>query len=164
MIYVGVDNGCTGSIGIIDTKTNSSIYLNTPVFESLSYLKSRVSFLNRVNVNVLESIFVPLGKDVKVMLERPMVNPARFNQSLSAMRALEATLIVLERLNLRYEYIDSKEWQKALLPQHDAKADLKKLSKEIGMRFFPQIEWKNFKDADGLLIAEYCRIKDNERK
>jgi len=40
-----------------------------------------------------------------------MVDPHRFVATASALRALEATLIVIEMLNLEYTYIDSKEWQ-----------------------------------------------------
>jgi hypothetical protein len=87
-----------------------------------------------------------------------MVNSTRFNASLSAIRALEATLIALEESKLPYEYIDSKEWQKHLLPKGLKGSDeLKKASLDIGKRLFPSLELK--KDADGVLIAEYLRRK-----
>jgi hypothetical protein len=87
-----------------------------------------------------------------------MINSTRFNASLSAVRALEATLIALEQFQFRYEYIDSKEWQKLLLPKNIKGSDeLKKASLDIGKRMFPDLDIK--KDADGLLIAEYMRLK-----
>ena len=46
------------------------------------------------------------------LLERPMVNPTRFQATASALRALEATLNVVELLKFSYSYCDSKEWQK----------------------------------------------------
>jgi len=50
---------------------------------------------------------------VSVILERPMINSDRFKQSKNAARAFEATLVVLEMLDLKDNYIviDSKKWQ-----------------------------------------------------
>ena len=73
---------------------------------------------------------------VMASIERPMVNPKRFEATVSALRALEATLIVLESLNIGKEYCDSKGWQKALLPYISVKdkkqypAKLKEVSLE----------------------------------
>jgi hypothetical protein len=90
-----------------------------------------------------------------------MVNSTRFNATLSAIRALEATLIALERSQFPYEYIDSKEWQKVLLPKGLKGSDeLKAASLDIGKRLFPSLDIK--KDADGLLIAEYMRRRDTK--
>jgi hypothetical protein len=61
---------------------------------------------------------------------------------------------------LPYEYTDSKKWQTMLLPQGIKGSDeLKKASFDIGCRMFPQHSdlIKRHKDADGILIAEYCR-------
>jgi len=64
----------------------------------------------------------------------------------------------LEDAQWPYEYIDSKEWQKVLLPKGIKGSDeLKKASLDIGKRMFPTLKIK--KDADGLLIAEYLRRK-----
>jgi hypothetical protein len=71
-------------------------------------------------------------------------------------RALEATLIALEEMEWPYSYIDSKEWQKVMLPSGLKGSDLlKKASLDVGKRLFPTLNIK--KDADGLLIAEYMR-------
>ncbi len=89
-----------------------------------------------------------------------MVNPMRFMATTSALRSLESTLTVIEYLKLPLSYIDSKEWQKLLLPQGIKGSDeLKKASLDIGCRLFPQHSdlIKRHKDADGLLMAEYCR-------
>jgi len=88
------------------------------------------------------------------LLERPMVNPGRFKATASALRALEATLIVLERLNIPFQYIDSKEWQRHLLPKGIEKDELKKAALDVARRLFPSVQTK---DADSLLIAEYAR-------
>ena len=67
-------------------------------------------------------------------------------------------MIALEESQFPYEYIDSKEWQKILLPKGLKGSDeLKKASLDVGKRMFPELNLK--KDADGLLIAEFLRRK-----
>lgn len=136
-----------------------------PTKKELSYTKE-AKHITRVDTRELDSLFVSLklkhpGERFLVGLERPMVNSTRFNASLSAIRCLEATLIVLEVHEIAYEYIDSKEWQKVLLPKGLKGSDeLKKASFDVGNRMFPHLRIK--KDADGLLIAEYLRRKNTK--
>ena len=154
--YIGIDNGVSGTIGIISEKGVS--FLETPSKVEQSYTKKKGN-ITRIDFQKLYILLKGM-KDCHVMVERPMVNPARFKATVSALRAMEATLIVLEILKMPYEYIDSKEWQKALLPQGiKGEAELKKASVDIGRRLFPQHEnlIVKHKDADGLLIAEYCK-------
>ena len=88
------------------------------------------------------------------MIERPMINPTRWVASTSALRCLEATEIVLEELQIPYQFIDSKEWQKVLLPSGLVKEQLKKDADDVAKRLFPKLTIVN---SDSLLIAEYCR-------
>ena len=92
-----------------------------------------------------------------LLLERPLVNPGRFQQTLSGVRALEAVLIVLEELAIPYEYVDSKAWQKELITTGCKGEALKTASISVATRLFPTVDLDGFKDADGLLMAEYCR-------
>ena len=159
MTFIGIDNGTTGTIAILDGDT--TIFVETPVFETLGYQKSKVRHINRVDVPALKKLleqYNPLT--TRVVIERPMINVMRFQASISAARSLEATLIVLEALRFGYEYVDSGHWQKALLPAGVKGApNLKKASKEIGLRMFPMHEEiiKKHGDADALLIAEWAR-------
>jgi hypothetical protein len=162
MLFIGIDNGVTNNgIGAINDKGEARLY-KLPIKKELSYTKE-AKHISRIDFPELMSLFGDMLADftehqVKVGLERPMVNSTRFNASLSAIRALEATLIALEESQLPYEYIDSKEWQKHLLPKGLKGSDeLKKASLDIGRRLFPSLEIK--KDADGILIAEYLRRK-----
>jgi len=82
---------------------------------------------------------------------------------MSAMRTLEAEVLILESLKIPYMYCDSKEWQKELLPfGTKSTPELKKASMDIGCRLFPEHEVliKKHKDADGILIAEWARRKN----
>lgn len=158
-VYVGVDNGVSGSIGIITDE--GTCFFETPVIVQQNYTKKKGN-ISRIDVKALRKLlFQYKGEQVFCMLERPMVNPGRFQATASALRALEATLNVIEPLGFSYSYCDSKEWQKVLLPKGSTKEQLKKDSADIGSRLFPKHKSliTKHKDADGILIAEYCRLK-----
>jgi hypothetical protein len=166
MLFIGFDNGVTNNgIGVIDSEGRAKLY-TLPIKKELSYTKearhiTRIDYSNLVLV--MGDILKDFGRGIlKVGLERPMVNSTRFNASLSAIRALEATLIALEEHSWPYEYIDSKEWQKELLPKGLKGSDeLKRASLDVGKRLFPDLNIK--RDADGLLIAEHLRRKQNKQ-
>ena len=148
---IGIDNGVTGSIGIISE--SGYVFIPTPTKKERNYTKKK-AYITRIDVVKLESLL----KDYSgmVVIERPMVNPGRFKSTMSAIRALEATITVLERLGLPYEYIDSKEWQKSILPGTSGE-QLKEESKWLGCKLFPNFKDQITKhgDADSLLIAQY---------
>lgn len=106
-----------------------------------------------------DRVFVPAnttGAKALVLLERPYCNPAGFNASMLAARALEATLVVLDLLKLDYRFVDSKEWQSVMLPKGIIGRDeLKKASYEVGKKTFPNTKFK--KDADSLLMAQWAK-------
>lgn len=160
--YIGIDNGVTGSIGIIsidETVGVISKFHETPTFKAQNYTKKKDN-ITRIDVRDLKRLIGCFHDIQRIIIERPMVNPGRFKATLSAVRALEATMCVIEEIGLSYSFIDSKEWQKTLLPQGLEGTDqLKKASMDVGVRLFPTHAEaiKHHKDADGLLIAEYCR-------
>ena len=162
-IVIGVDNGVTGTVGII---SSAGYWLyETPTSKAQDYTKTKKN-ITRINSNELRKLLLAHIPDdinqrhnVYVVLERPMVNPTRWAASGSALRALESTLVVLESLGLRYEFVDSKEWQKKLLPKGTEKEGLKTASVDVGVRLFPSCAdlIRKHKDADGLLIAEWAK-------
>lgn len=159
-IYCGIDNGVSGSIGLLYPDGTNSFVL-TPVIKELSYTKEK-QFIHRIN---WKELLTNIPKGSFVLIERPMVNPRAFTATSSALRALEATLIIVEMLECEFIYIDSKEWQREFIASsvigHDK---LKEASKKIGIEIFPNHTTKITKhgDADGLLIAEYGRRKYGE--
>lgn len=162
-LYIGIDNGVTGTIGCI--YNNKSWFFETPVKSEQSYTKakaniSRIKFreLQELLFNIMEECEFP---SVMCFIERPMINPGRFKATMSALRSLEATLCVLELLNTPLQYEDSKKWQKELLPSGLKGDELKSASVDIGCRLFPEHSKLiiKHKDADGILLAEYCRRK-----
>jgi hypothetical protein len=158
-IVIGVDNGTSGSIGVINCVTGKTYFIKTPSFSSQNYTKKKGN-ISRIKHDELYN-FLAQFKEYKchVLLERPLVNPARFSATISGVRALESTLIVIEQLKYSYEYTDSKLFQRMLLPIGSTKEQLKIDSMTIGKRLFPEHETliTKHKDADGILIAEYGR-------
>lgn len=157
--YIGIDNGVTGSIGVIGRETLFSL---TPVKNEQSYTKQKQTITRLDGPELIHQLCEYTAADdrVLVVIERPMVNPKRFKATASALRCLEATLVVLESLSIPYEYIDSKEWQKVMLPKGiKGTSELKKASLDMGKRLFPDFseEIEGHGDADGLLIAEWAK-------
>lgn len=158
-IYIGIDNGVTGTISFI--KEDETIVVKTPVKKEQNYTKKKgnISRLDIMKFTMLLSRHIK-GQKCFAVMERPMVNPGRFKASISAVRCLEAVLIGLELYEIPYQYCDSKQWQKELLP-HGIKGpvELKTASGTIGSRLFPEHDdfIRKHGDADGLLIAEWAR-------
>jgi hypothetical protein len=159
-IFIGLDNGVTGTIGIVGEGIQPQIY-HTPVKKELNYTKKKDN-ITRLDANGFANLlkqFEP--SNAIVVMERPMVNPTRFKATTSALRCFEAQLILIEHLGFAYFYVDSKDWQRELLPKGIKGSDeQKKASKDIGKRLFPQLADFKHSDFDGLLIAEYARRKN----
>lgn len=165
--FVGIDNGVTGSVGIVWEDGKAAFIRMSELTDSeQDYVKAKRN-ITRVKARRLYRWLKDKIEDtdrVFVMIERPMVNPTRFRSTISAVRCLENVLIVVQdMLGFAFEYVDSRKWQKELLPFGCTGADeLKKASMDIGIRKFPALkaEIAKQKDADGLLIAWFCR-KEN---
>lgn len=157
-LYIGIDNGVSGTIGFVsDTE---SFTIKTPIKKYQDYTKSK-KFINRLDVIEISKLLFEQSYEYTMfaLIERPMINGGRFNASISAARCLEATLNVLEMHHIPYQFIDSKEWQKELLPSGCSGEELKSASRDVGKRLFPKVDIKH-PDLDGLLIAEYARRKN----
>ena len=165
-IYSFLDNGTTGSLGVI-YPDNSYTWDPTPVRKKCREYTKEEKYCTRIDVVRLKELFtkrlvdkkLELKCDIILGLERPMVNPTRFNATRSALRALEATLIVVEELNIPYLYEDSKAWQHVMIPGNVKGADnLKAASLAEGQKLFPAAKFK--KDADSLLAALYLKREE----
>ena len=153
--YIGIDNGVSGTIAILTD--NETIFVKTPVKKEQDYTKAK-KIITRVDVSALKELLEPFANDAFILLERPLVNPNRFAATASALRCHEAELTVIEMLGIPLQFIDSKEWQKALLPK--GCDDTKKASLDIGNRLFPQFREFKHPDRDALLIAEYAKRRN----
>lgn len=153
--YIGIDNGVSGTIAYISEEGVG--FDKTPVIKVQDYTKAKklISRLDAVLFDGFLARFEP--SETMVVIERPLVNPSRLRATESALRCHEAMLVLLERRDFPYMFIDSKEWQRALLPKGCMGEELKKASLDIGNRLFPQFKDVKHPDRDGLLIAEYAR-------
>lgn len=153
MIFIGQDNGCTGSLGIIE----SSVYhfYKTPTISVQNYQTSKETKITRIDFDLFMELISKHSKlgETFALIERPLNNPRLYKASLSAMRALEASLIAFEKLKIPYKFIDSKIWQGKYLNVKGSK-ELKKASKEIGSKLFKDSPTQH-DDYDGLFIAKY---------
>ena len=158
-VYIGIDNGVTGSIGFINSD-GEALQIKTPVKKVMNYTKSVKRFVSRIEYSQLKSSLESMIKDadrIICRLERPMINGGMFHSSISAARSMEATEICLEELKIPFDYIDSKKWQRALFPPGTEKKELKVASRTIGERLYPNANVHNHDDCDGLLIAHYLK-------
>jgi hypothetical protein len=74
-IYIGIDNGSTGSIGIVSEDT--SLFFPTPVIQVPNYTKE-VKIIGRINIGEIKKIFLeilPKGENVRCLVERPFMSP-----------------------------------------------------------------------------------------
>lgn len=157
---IGIDNGATGTIGIITP--DKTYFFETPTAPYLHYGK-RGSVSNRIDraelTKTINSAIEGIDRNnVRVMIERPFTaGPSLIKAMLGAHRCFEATIITLEDLGLGYEVIDSSEWQAPMLGAVKGSAELKKASMLRGIQMYPQFSEliKRHKDADGLLIAHH---------
>lgn len=156
-IYIGIDNGTSGTIAVIGDVI-TPVFVHTPIKKEQNYTKAK-KIISRLDCTAfLDIVKQKEDAEVTVLLERPLVNPTRFVATTTALRCFEAELILLEILRYRIIYIDSKEWQSKMLPKGIKGSDeLKKLSLDVGNRLFPQFRDFKHPDRDGLLIAEYGR-------
>lgn len=164
--YMAIDNGVSGSLAVIYPE--KSEFMKMPVKSQLSYTKAK-NYITRIDYPVLKryiesivSISRSKGQEIFCVIERPMVNPGRFKATGSALRCLESVLIALEENEIPIQYLDSKEWQKDMLPKGLQREALKSASLDIGSRLFPQhvLTIRSQKDADSLLMAEWARRKN----
>lgn len=158
MTFIGIDNGVSGSVGVL-TDGKTPLWAQMPTRSELNYTKKKgnITRIDFVALRDMLSHFDPTT--TLVAIERPMVNPGRFAATISAVRALEATLIAIEDNGLPYRYIDSKEWQKTQLPSGLKGDELKKASLDVGARLWPYIPFKP--DADAMLIARHIRQQNH---
>ena len=154
--YIGIDNGVSGTIAIVG-ESGQTFFSKTPVVKVQDYTKAKkmISRLDAMSLYDRLKDLDPLNSFC--LIERPMLNPTRWTASISAARCHEAMLIIIELLQIPYAFVDSKEWQRKMLPKGFQDGETKILSLQIGNRLFPQFTGFKHPDRDALLIAEYAR-------
>lgn len=157
MYFIGIDNGTTGSIAIIDENLKIHHFGAIPFKRTINYTK-KGKVISRIDFEKLNSLLSQFQNDSFCITEYPAINPKFVNTSILAARAFEALLIVLEFNKIPYEIIPSKTWQKLLLPKMKNSKDLKLAADEKAKQIFGINDIpKGF--GDSLLLAYYLRLK-----
>ena len=190
---LGFDNGTTAHFTLVDIEGNLIAYEKIPTFLQASWskptkrkYKTKNGYVSKpyqahftfVDIDALKELLlkvVPSTEHTICYLERPAVNffmGWQIQSSLSAFGAWQSVLYVLKSLGIECIMIDSKQWQKDLIPQATGKnnkeylkslkkGERNKLLKEAADKFahelFPSIEFKESGDGDSICIAEYYR-------
>lgn len=165
MKILGLDNGTTGSLSVYDTNLNIMTVHALPVKKELDYTKE-VKHITRIDYpgmcELLTQIKKDTNNDIHVYMEKPFTGGAIFMQnSIKAFRCFEAELIALEECEIGYTVINSKDWQKKVLP-HGIKgsAELKKAALDVARRLYPYLSEKLTKEnADSVLIAHHFKTE-----
>jgi hypothetical protein len=170
-LTVGIDNGTTGTVGIVGGPT--AFFGHVPNFEAVSHVKSK-GFCTRIDRAKLKDILYVHGcagdhacTNVRVYIEAPFTMQFSTEAVLMAHRAYEAVLSVCDDLGLPAEVVQPKAWQSVQLGDRLAmptknvkgavKPDTKKASLLKGIQLYPSLEAaiRQHGDADGLLIAHH---------
>lgn len=176
-LIIGLDNGATGTVCSIIPEMKYIDFIQTPSIVSLDYPKD-LQYISRIDINELSKWIKKKIKKAKkfynqpikmiVVMQRPMVNPQRFKQSGNALRALEATIIMLQSLQIDYVIIDSKKWQHYFFGKNTMILDLKAQSMKKGLQILNNYKIrvkdkelmsdiiKKHGDADGMLICQFA--------
>ena len=113
--FIGIDNGVTATIGIVSGDT-SPIMAHVPTKKEQNYTKKKDNITRLDAKGFADLIGHYNPADVMVVMERPMVNPTRFKATTSALRCFEAELTLIEHFGYPHCYVDSKDWQREMLP------------------------------------------------
>lgn len=159
---IGIDNGTTGSIAILGP--DGPFFDLVPVKEYLMGKAGKV--INRIDHEALHEMLCTRvfdgnamhPKEVVAYVERPFTGSAMMvNTTVLSARAHEAVLIVLERLAVGVQTVDSKEWQLPMLGNIKGSPALKHASMLRGVALYPRFMEiiKKHGDADALLMAHH---------
>ena len=154
MIAIGIDNGVTGTIGII-TPERSCL---RPVPTMADALGGR-----RIDHEALRELILSFCEGCLAVthaaIEQPLSGLPSAAAIKSANRAFEAARITLEILGVGYEVISAAKWHKTELPGVTGRENLKRQSLAKGLAMLSDIKSKDCarkaKDCDGLLIADW---------
>lgn len=174
-LVIGMDNGATGTICSWIVNTNQIDFLLTPAKREINYQK-QINYIDRIDhekiktwiKNNIKNAQLLYNREIRIIIiiERPMVNPQRFDASLHAVRAFESILVILQQLNIKYITIDSKQWQHYFFGKDTSFMDLKFESLKHGINVLKEHNPKdgtqmiqiirNHGDADALLITKFA--------
>ena len=168
MVYVGIDNGLDGGIVALDRDNNVLLKKVMPTIKGKG--SKREYDVAKIVKILLQCKEIAEGNNspINVVLEKAFVIP------ISGKKALFTTGLcygmfqgILSSLELPYEVVAPKSWQKVIFVGMAGK-DAKQKSIIWCKRKFPSVDWRaterSRKDHDGLCdatcMAYYSKIRD----
>ena len=163
MKIIGLDNGTTGSLAVYDTNLNLMALHSLPIKNELSYQK-KAKHITRIDFPGLCELLTRIKggeNDIHCFMEKPFsCSPRMINTAIISNRCFEAEIIALEECEIGYTVVNSKDWQKVLLPKGIAGSkELKKAALDVAKRLYPYLAEKlNLSNADSVLIAHNFKV------
>lgn len=162
-IFIGIDNGPSGSVGFLVYNHRglrvAELFMRTPTYMMQDYTKAKKR-ISQLDYDIMRKIFRRIKNDnVISAMERPLVNPGRFVATAVGLRVHQQWLDLFNFFHLPMpSSLDSREWQKVLLPKGTEGEELKRRSREIADRLYPNAcKHVAGSDCDGMLICEWLR-------
>lgn len=193
-LIIGMDNGTTASWAAINQDGELKEFKHMPTFQLDKWTKPKknkkgketnghITVIDikelKEDLELLLSVEDTEAKDTVCYIERPAVGFSGWSvwTSLSGIAAWVAVQYVLLDLGIKYQTIDSKEWQDNLIPQAlktkspskkgtgkkkvgERNKALKVASDELALNLFPDVELKDSGDGDSINIAYNFYLKE----
>lgn len=155
MIWIGIDNGVSGSIGIIGTG------IEPMMVNAREYTRKKKRGGLEVDPTAFLQIITEHGPVSGVVLEKPFRGQFR-NTEVSAAHFDSVARTIMELHQIPFIQVDSREWQKPLLKitqKKGVKNDTKRISLEAGVLRWPSLraQIEDQGDADALFLATHAR-------
>lgn len=201
MWILGIDNGITGSLTLMNPDGKVVLYAPVPIYKERKWTKPKQVVIKKkatkktpsqktkkleydeitlIDIDALQRLLVThtsILSDIHCFLERPAISYAAawsMKTSISAAMSWAYTVFVLKKLGIDRTDLDSKEWQKCLIPEatgeHNKEymktlkaGERNKLLKEsayaLAQALYPGFKSKDLGAGDSICIAEYGRLK-----
>lgn len=135
MTYIlGIDNGITGSIALMDQNGKVIYHAPVPVYKERKWTKPKKQKLKTktkivydeitvIDIDALQRMLVTFTSqtsDIHAFVERPAISYAAawsMKTSISAAMSWAYVIYVLKKLQIPRTDLDSKEWQHQLIPE-----------------------------------------------
>jgi len=158
MIFIGIDNGTTGTIGFYRNGVGQNYKM--PTMQRDGFLQkekkeNRIDFLSLCDFIKNKTQGVP-KEMIYLAIERPFQGANSFTSSI-ANRSFEAQRIAVELSGCDCAVVAASYWQKDLLGSSGKKS--KECARELADSLFPE---RKIKDQDGLLIAYWLFLRANQ--
>ena len=150
-VWIGIDPGASGAIGLIDENNETKVLEVLNVFEMVSVLREFIELYD-IQIVILEEVHAMAKIKASINFKLGM----NFGQWQG----------VLTTLRIPYRLVPPKVWQRNLVKKQDGK-DSKERSLNVARRLFPDTDLSRKKDhnkADALLIAYFAKnLKTEDR-